>query len=64
MFAGFAHEPQIKRQIVDRRYLHGKQLLGYEKVAEISLGIYSVHIACSVLVNRGEVIGPFEYSSV
>ena len=39
MLTGIGNQAQIEGEIVDRRNLHGQQLLGFKEVVEIGLGM-------------------------
>ena len=42
--SGIAHESQIERQIVNRCYLHGQQLLCLEEMVQIGFGVNTVDL--------------------
>ena len=58
------YEVEVKCQVVDRSYLHGKEFLGLEEMMNIRACIYMVYAACSPVVERCEVVGPFSVPAV
>ena len=49
---------------MDRGYLHGENLIGYEEMAHIGLGVGCVDIARTVFLQRREIIGPLAVAHV
>jgi len=59
VFAGLAYKPEVEREVVYRGYLHGKKLVGNEKMSHVSLGVHSVYNRRPVGPQGREVVGPW-----